>query len=183
MGNRLAWAVGGMAAAAVAIGVGEIVGAVLGGGSIIASVGSLIISLQPPGGKDLIVELFGTNDKLALEVGTAIGGILVGGLLGLIALRDPRLGTGGFVAFGLVAFLLLQRDPLASPVLSVISAVAAIVAGVAMLAWLSGLLARTQPETTSHGAGAGTRTRAAAVDRRGSSLWPECSWPLVACWR
>lgn len=165
MTNRLAWALGGMAAAAVAIGVGEIVGAVLGGGSIIAAVGTLIISLQPPGGKDLIVELFGTNDKLALEIGTAIGGILVGGLLGLIARRDIRLAMGGFVAFGVMAFLLLQRDPLASIVLSTITSLVAVAAGAGMLQWLAGLLARMQSPTSS--TGVGVRTAPPAVDRRG----------------
>ncbi len=165
MGNRLAWAVGGMAAAAVAIGVGEIVGAVLGGGSIIAAIGTLIISLQPPGGKDLIVELFGTNDKLALEVGTAIGGILVGSLLGQIARRDVRLAMGGFGAFGIIAFLLLQSDPLASVLLSAITSLAAVAAGAGMIQWLSGLLVRTQGAATSGRVGVGTP--APAVDRRG----------------
>ncbi|MGI8929667.1 MAG: molybdopterin-dependent oxidoreductase [Candidatus Limnocylindrales bacterium] len=144
----MTWAAFGMAAAAIAVGVGELVAALIGGGSIIAAVGALVISLQPPGAKDLMVALFGENDKLALEVGTAIGGILVGGLLGLLAKRDLRLAMGGFVTFGLVAFLLLQRDPLVGQFESAITASVAVAAGILMLLWLSTSLV-SQPSRTS----------------------------------
>jgi len=140
MASRLTWAACGMAAAAIAVGVGELVAALIGSGSIIAAVGALVISLQPPGAKDLMVALFGENDKLALEVGTAIGGILVGALLGLLARRDLRLAVGGFVVFGLVAFLLLQQDPLNVVVGSAITASVAVAAGIFVLSWLGGSL-------------------------------------------
>ena len=39
-----------------------------GATSLVAAVGQVVIDLQPPGAKDLVVALFGTNDKLALEV-------------------------------------------------------------------------------------------------------------------
>jgi DMSO/TMAO reductase YedYZ molybdopterin-dependent catalytic subunit len=152
-----------MAAAAVAVGVGEIVAGLIGGGSIIAAVGALVISLQPPGAKDLMVALFGENDKLALEVGTAIGGILVGGLIGLVARRDLRFGTAGFAAFGVIAFALLQRDPLATPFASAISAAAAVLAGIAMLIWLSGSLV-PRPALVGEGAGSHASTQ---MGRRG----------------
>lgn len=151
-----------MAAAAVAVGAGEIVSGLLGGGSIIAAVGSLVISLQPPGAKDLMVALFGENDKLALEVGTAIGGILVGGLLGLVARRDLRFGIGGFVVFGLIAFALLQRDPLATAFVSAVSAASAVLAGIAVLRWLSGSL-MPRPQM----AGAAPGSQSVEMGRRG----------------
>src|SRR3954453_20549931 len=99
MGSRSMWALLGMASAAVALGVGEIVAGLLGGTSPIAAVGAVVISLQPPGAKDLMASLFGTNDKLALEIGVFVGGGLVGGLLGLIGRVDRRLGIVGFVVF------------------------------------------------------------------------------------
>jgi len=101
-----------MASAAVAIGVGEIVAAVLGGTSPIGAVGALVIALQPPNGKDLMVSLFGTNDKLALEVMVFIGGVLLGSLLGLIGRRDVRLAYLGFVAVAIPGFVLVLQDPL-----------------------------------------------------------------------
>src|SRR6188768_1867861 len=99
MNGRLVWAVCGVAAAAVAIGVGELVAALLGTGSIITAVGALVISLQPPGAKDLMVSLFGENDKLALQIATVLGGLLVGALLGLVARRDRTLALTGFLLF------------------------------------------------------------------------------------
>ena len=163
MNSRLAWAACGAAAAAVAIGVGEMVAAVLDGGSIIVAIGALVISLQPPGGKDLMVELFGTNDKLALEVGTALGGIAIGAILGLVARRNLQLALAGFGAFGLVAFVLLIRDPLIGMLSSAVTAVAAVAAGSIMLSWLSGWLRPVASPPAAPGPAA-TRTR--LVDRR-----------------
>ena len=140
--EKLAWFVAGMAAAAVAIGVGELLGGVLGGTSIIAAIGAVVISLQPPGGKDLMVALFGTNDKLALEVLVASGGLLVGGLLGLIARRDVRVAIAGVVAFGAVALWLLSQDPLNMATASILVVVAAVGAGIITLNWLVGALKR-----------------------------------------
>ena len=163
--SRVTWAACGLAAAAVAIGVGEIVAALMGGQSIIASVGALVISLQPPGAKDLMVALFGENDKLALEVAVAIGGILVGGLLGLLARRNRQFGIAGFVVFGGVAFLLLQRDPLAGMLESAISASSAVLAGVGVLYWLSASLNRPMAPVES---GAAEPARApVGMGRRG----------------
>ena len=112
MASKLSWAALGVAAAAVAVGVGEIVAGVLGATSIVAGVGALIISLQPPGGKDLMVELFGTNDKLVLEIGVFAGAMFAGAVLGLLARRDRRIAYAGFVAFGLVG---VRPDPPGSP--------------------------------------------------------------------
>src|SRR4051812_40088630 len=105
MGSRLTWAVVGMASAAVAIGVGEVVAGLLTGTSAIAAVGALVISLQPPGSKDLMVSIFGTNDKLALEIMVFIGGVLLGGLIGLLGRRDVRLALGAFLGAGLIGIV------------------------------------------------------------------------------
>ena len=39
-----------------------------GATSLVAAVGQVIIDHQPPGAKDFVVALFGTNDKLAFEI-------------------------------------------------------------------------------------------------------------------
>ena len=145
VGSRVSWAAAGAASAAIAIGVGEILAAFLGGGSIVLAVGALVISLQPPGGKDLMVDLFGTNDKLALEIGTVIGGLFVGTLLGVLARRDQRLALAGFALFGLAAFILVTQDPLVSQSAAVVIVLAAVTAGVLMLGWFSAWLRPRQP--------------------------------------
>ena len=96
--NWLPWFMAGIAAAAVAIGLGELIGGLLGGTSIVAAIGALVIALQPPGGKDLMAQLFGTNDKAVLEGMVALGGLAVGGVLGLAAKRDERIAIAGFAA-------------------------------------------------------------------------------------
>jgi DMSO/TMAO reductase YedYZ molybdopterin-dependent catalytic subunit len=180
--SRLSWAGAGAAAAAVAIGVGEVTAALMGGTSIIAAVGTLVIALQPPGGKDLAVQLFGDNDKLALEVGAALGGIMVGAILGLLSRRDVRIGIVGFVLFGAAAFYLVQSDPLSGVFPAALSALAAAAGGSVMLTWLTSSLrersvARTIPQTPLVAEGDLLSTRTAstttpvvssgALDRRG----------------
>jgi len=130
------WLIGGAGAAALAIGVGELAAALLNAPSIVASIGELIISLQPPGAKDLMVALFGDADKLALEVGVLLGGLLVGALLGLAARRDMRLATLGFGVFGIVAYLVVARDPLFEPLPAAITVVLAATSGALALPYL-----------------------------------------------
>jgi DMSO/TMAO reductase YedYZ molybdopterin-dependent catalytic subunit len=122
----------GMAAAAVAVGFAELVGAIVGV-SVVAAVGGLVIDLQPPGAKDLMVSLFGESDKLALEVGVVAGGVAVGGLLGVVGRRDVRLASAGLVIFGLIAYMLALRDPLASPLIAVLPVGAAVGVGLWLL--------------------------------------------------
>lgn len=147
--GRLSWFLAGVAGAAVAIGVGELIGALLGGTSIVAAIGALIISLQPPGGKDLMTQLFGTNDKAALEIMISIGGLFVGGLLGLAAKRDARLAIAGFGVFGIGAFALLLQDPLNGLPASVIVSLVATAAGLMTLSWLDGAIRRYASMTGS----------------------------------
>jgi DMSO/TMAO reductase YedYZ molybdopterin-dependent catalytic subunit len=139
---KLPWFLAGVAAAAVAIGVGELIGGLLGGTSIVAAIGGLVIALQPPWGKDLMAQLFGTNDKVVLESAVAVGGLLVGGVLGLAAKRDERIAIAGFTAFGVVAFVLLLQDPLNTLPASVIVALVATAAGMITLSWLDGAIRR-----------------------------------------
>jgi DMSO/TMAO reductase YedYZ molybdopterin-dependent catalytic subunit len=136
MRHSWSWALGGAAAAALAIGAGEAVAALIGGQSIIAAIGALVIDLQPPGAKDWVVELFGEADKLALEIATAIGGLLVGALLGLSARRDARLPSLGFAAFGLIAFVVLTREPLFDAVPAALTVAVAAAAGLLSLPYL-----------------------------------------------
>lgn len=122
----------------MAVGVGEVVGGLLGGPSLVAAVGAVVIDLQPPGAKDLMVALFGTADKLALEVATVVGALLVGALLGLAARRDRRIALAGFALFGAIAFALALRDPLVDTLPAAITALAAVGAGVFVLQRLLG---------------------------------------------
>ena len=134
-----------MASAAVAIGVGEVVAGLLGGTSAIAAVGALIIALQPPWGKQFMTDLFGTNDKLALEIAVFIGGVLLGALIGLVGKRDVRIAYGAFVVAGVVGLVLILQDPLEDVFSAFVTIAAAVGAGIAMFMWLSASLLPVLP--------------------------------------
>jgi DMSO/TMAO reductase YedYZ molybdopterin-dependent catalytic subunit len=153
------WAIAGAAAAALAVGTAELVGGLLGGPSLVAAIGAVIIELQPPGAKDLMVLLFGEADKLVLEAATAVAAIAIGALLGLVARRSVRLAQAGIVLFGGVAFVAAQRDPLTDLL------AAAITVGTAVAVGLFVLDGQLRPlETTL--AGPPAATDAQSVDRR-----------------
>lgn len=136
---RLA-ALAGAAAAALALATGELLaGLVDGAPSPIVAVGDLVIALQPPGAKDVVVSLFGTADKLALGVATALVALVAGAGIGILRDRRPSLGLAalvGLVGIGAAAGL---RTPGVSPVLVALSF--ALQAGVGLAA-LDALLRR-----------------------------------------
>ena len=135
-------ALAGATAAALALGLSELLAGLLPGAtSLVAAVGQVIISLQPPGAKDVVVALFGTNDKLALELFVAAVSIALGGVFGLIAERRLWFGAAGFIAFGLVGFLAAVGDPTGNP--SIVAAQTAVSVGLGIqgLSWLLGVLA------------------------------------------
>src|SRR4051812_46790418 len=87
--NAVPGAVAGTAAAAAGIGIAELMAGLLPGApSLVVSIGNLLIDLQPPGAKDVVVDLFGTNDKLALTIAVVVGALLVAAWAGIVARRS-----------------------------------------------------------------------------------------------
>ena len=121
--SRRAGALAGIVAGGTALGLTELVAGLLPGApSVIVAIGSLVISLQPPGAKQLVVDLVGTADKLVLNVAVALVALLVTGLLGIVARRHvgrAKVGFAGIAVLGLAASL---RDPLVDPLLATVSA-------------------------------------------------------------
>ncbi len=142
IGDAPLWAAAavGLVATGVAIATGELLAGVLAGvPSPILSVGRLVVDLQPPGAKEFVVSLFGTADKLALEVLVLGVALLIGAGLGVLARRRSAVATavlGGFVIVGLVAGL---RDPGTQPTLAVIGALVEFLAGATVLSRLAPL--------------------------------------------
>jgi len=131
-----AWAaaLAGAAAGFAAIAAGELfAGLVADAPSLVVAVGDLVIAFQPAGAKDLVVALFGTNDKLALQGVIVLAAVAIAAGAGVLARRRFRTGAGVFVVFGLAAALAGQRDPLAYPPLALVGGLLAIGAGLAVL--------------------------------------------------
>ncbi|MET8361410.1 molybdopterin-dependent oxidoreductase [Micromonospora sp. NPDC005171] len=96
-------ALAGITAAAVAIGIAEPVAVLTGPRSApLVAVGGVIVDAVPESLKQFAIDLFGTADKIALLVGTAV---LLGGfaaLFGVLAVRRLALGLAGIAAFGAI---------------------------------------------------------------------------------
>ena len=167
--RRWPFFVAGAVSVAVAIAVGEIVaGLVAGAPSLVVAIGTLVIDLQPPGAKDLVVALFGTNDKLALNILILVAALAIGGFLGLVARTHFARVAGVLVAVGVVALFASLRLGTFSMPLSVVTVALAV--GAALLALRVLVDAATGSRTFGAGANralARTADRAGIVDRRG----------------
>jgi DMSO/TMAO reductase YedYZ molybdopterin-dependent catalytic subunit len=135
-------ALAGSAAGALALGVAELLAGILpGAASPIVAVGDLVIAFQPPGAKQFVVDLFGTADKLVLNLfiaAVAIGAAAVGGVL---ARRRPWIVPLGAGAFGILALIAGLQDPLAEPITTLVVVVAAVLVAIYAMRWLLALAA------------------------------------------
>ena len=162
----------GVVTALVALGVGELVaGLLVGAPSPLAAVGSALIDYAPPGSKEVVVGLFGTNDKAALMILVAAVVLLLGAGVGVLARRRIGLAAGVVAGVALVGLLAASRQPGAS--LSLVLVLAALQVAAAVQS-LSILLAAARPRLAADpvrtaaiaGAGAASPTPAGA-SRRG----------------
>ncbi|TYB36325.1 molybdopterin-dependent oxidoreductase [Micromonospora sp. AP08] len=93
-------ALAGVTAAAVAIGVAEPVAVFTGPRSApLIAVGGLVVDAVPEPLKQFAIAVFGTYDKVALLVGTAVLLAAIAALLGVLAARRLWLGLVGIAAF------------------------------------------------------------------------------------
>jgi DMSO/TMAO reductase YedYZ molybdopterin-dependent catalytic subunit len=123
----------GLVAAAVALGVTELVAALAAGRSVVAGVGDEVVDRAGGGVVRWAIEVFGTADKVALVIGIVVVSLGVGALLGGWSLRHRGVGPVGFVAFGALGALAALRDPLGSAIGAVLAPAIGAVAGTVVL--------------------------------------------------
>ncbi len=125
--------VAGIAAAAVALGVAELVAVFAGPRSApLVAVGGVVVDSVPGPVKNFAVATFGTHDKTALLTGTTVLVALFAALIGALAVRRPALGIAGIGVFGLIGILAAGSRPEAGPV-AVLPALFGSAAGAAAL--------------------------------------------------
>jgi DMSO/TMAO reductase YedYZ molybdopterin-dependent catalytic subunit len=159
----LAGFIAGGLAAALGIAVGELIaGVVAGAPSLVIAIGDLVIANQPPGGKEIFVELFGEADKLVLNVMIVAASILIAGLLGVGGRRRWAIPVAGFAIAGVVGLVAALSQPLSEPSLSVLTIGAAIACALGALR----LMLKTTSPAWARGTGtvAGARGAAAAAE-------------------
>ncbi|HXR27588.1 MAG TPA: molybdopterin-dependent oxidoreductase, partial [Candidatus Baltobacteraceae bacterium] len=165
----VSWALAGVAAGAAGLAASELAAGLLPGfPSLIIAVGTQVIALQPPGAKDFMVSLFGTNDKLALNLSIVAVALVAAAGVGLLARRHVGAATMVIVGFGIVGFAAAAAE--SDVTTSVALASALLAAGVAYAA-LSGLsaLARADDQTSPQGRSVTTTSAAGAVT--GTAWW------------
>lgn len=100
---RWTGALAGIAAAGVALGLSELIAALTGPESApIVAVGGVVIDATPLPVKEFATSTFGTGDKTALITGTYILLAAFAAAIGVLALRDIRIGYAGIAVFGLI---------------------------------------------------------------------------------
>ena len=132
----LAGAVAGFLAAALALGVANLIAAfVRPQASPIIAVGEAFIDRTPPALKNFAVQKFGENDKNMLLLGMYVTIALLAILIGMLAWRRVSIGVAGIGLFGLFgAFVAITRPE--SHVSDVIPSIVGGIAGIAALIWL-----------------------------------------------
>ncbi len=96
-------ALAGVAAAAVALGVAELVAAPIGALSApLLAVGGVVVDNVPEPVKQVGIAVFGVHDKTALITGTAILLLAYAALVGALALRSWRYGIAGIALFAAI---------------------------------------------------------------------------------
>jgi DMSO/TMAO reductase YedYZ molybdopterin-dependent catalytic subunit len=153
----IAAALAGAAAGAAGLGVAELIaGLIPGAPSLVIAVGDLLIRLQPPGAKDAVVSLFGTNDKLALNVLIVMVALGLAGSIGVVARRRWDVAVIALSAVAVALAIAALTEPLASPVLAILSPVVALGLAIRILRSLLRLIAPMPLATASALRGAET---------------------------
>jgi len=131
--SRPAAALAGLASAGLGLGVAEIVAGLSRTlRSPVITVGDRVVDLVPAALKDVAIQLFGTNDKIALLVGIAVTLAIYAGLVGVVSLRKRlAIGLVGVAIFALVGSLAALTDRTGAPWWSVLPTLigASVVAG------------------------------------------------------
>jgi DMSO/TMAO reductase YedYZ molybdopterin-dependent catalytic subunit len=152
----------GLVAAAVAVGVAEVVAVVTGPLSApLLAVGGVVVDHVPGTVKDIGVQVFGVHDKTALITGTAILLAAYAFGLGVVARRSWRLGLGGIALFAVIGVAAAVTRHDASAVAALPTLVGAGLA-VPLLRYLLGLAGTTGGGKPDRG-GPGTAGRDGAV--------------------
>lgn len=128
-------ATAGVLAAAVVVGIGHLVAAIVAPDSApVLVVGASIVDRTPQPVKTAIIEQFGARDKLVLFACIGVGVLLLGAATGLLV-RRTRYGGAVFVVLGLAVAALAHSRPNADA-LSWVATAVGVAAGLAALAWM-----------------------------------------------
>jgi len=155
---RGAAALAGAVAAGLSLGITELLAGLFESvPSAVAGVGSYVVDSSPRFVKEFAVSVFGTADKGALAIGTAILVVIIGSLLGRAGLRRPWLGPGAFAIFAVIGIAASVGQVNSSVPATVVAILVAAGAGAAFLSYNIAALATRDP--SDHGSADPSRRR------------------------
>lgn len=167
-GGRTAFGGIGIAAAALGVGVGHLVGVFLDGSPILA-VGRVAVDGAPSGLKQFAVRSFGNNDKLVLIIGVLVVLLVLAAAAGLLYRRVPRAGAGLIALLGLAGALAATLGTGTGPVAAIPSVLAAVL-GVLALWWLARLYRKPATPRAPHPKAATGPSETAGGDEQEQAL-------------
>ncbi|MFV2018708.1 molybdopterin-dependent oxidoreductase [Micromonospora sp. LOL_023] len=155
-------ALAGVAAAAVALGLAELVAVFTGARTApLVAVGGVVVDTVPEPLKQFAIDVFGVHDKTALLIGTAVllAGFAAG--IGVLAVRWPAAGVLGVACFGLIGVAAAMTRPDVGPFAALPALIGALAAAVVLWSLVTGPLrpARSTASPVVPGAGAADRRR------------------------
>ena len=131
--SRVAGGFAGLLAAAVALGVAQLVAGITGpGGAPVVAVGRAAIDVTPRPVTDFAIRAFGSHDKAVLLTGIVVVLAVFAVAFGVLAVRRPAYGYAGLAVFTAVGLLAAATRPDFHPV-DVVPTLAGAVAGVIAL--------------------------------------------------
>jgi DMSO/TMAO reductase YedYZ molybdopterin-dependent catalytic subunit len=155
----------GLVAAAVALGVAELLaGLNRGWRSPVLDVGDRLIDAAPPFVKEFAIDTFGTNDKPALLIGIGTVLAVYAAVIGVVALRYRFVvGVVGIALFGAVGIWASSSRRAAAPWHAVLPSVAGALAGIGALVLLHRSLRRPAQQAATDGGRREFLTRSGTV--------------------
>ncbi|HEV7707259.1 MAG TPA: molybdopterin-dependent oxidoreductase [Asanoa sp.] len=131
--TRKSWkfgALAGVAAAAVALGLAELVAVVTGSRSApLVAVGGVVVDHVPESLKQFAISMFGVHDKTALLVGTAVLLVAFAAVIGALSVRWLAVGFAGIGVFAAVGVAAALTRPNAGPAAALPALLGAAAAG------------------------------------------------------
>ncbi|MGI9018981.1 MAG: molybdopterin-dependent oxidoreductase [Euzebya sp.] len=145
--KRLYAALAGLLATVAALSVGELAAGLISSWySPVEAVGDRFIFYTPQTLKQFAIDIFGTNDKVALIGGTLVVTLIFGALLGVIGRNRLPLAWAGIALFGVIA---TAASTVEEGLLSSIPSVLTVVAGIPLLTLLLKLAPTHAASTTT----------------------------------
>jgi DMSO/TMAO reductase YedYZ molybdopterin-dependent catalytic subunit len=139
--------IAGLLAAAVAVGVGQLVaGVVAPDSSPVVAVGEASIDLTPPPVKDFAISAFGSNDKLVLVTGILAVLAIFAAIVGALAVRRLWYGMVGLAVFTAIGLAAALTRPTAGPAYALATLAGGAAAAVALRLLVRAIPARPRAE-------------------------------------